>query len=203
MVTQMSFRKLLTTALAVMVMAAGVLLGSTDLAHAAGTVVHVDYRALAAHAPAKKIKGGVRGAQVWCSDDSGEPPVSYYEVRVKKGSKVVATKKGAAAMERWIRVKPGKYTVVTTVGCGDAGKVVSKKVKIRRLKDKETVSRGEYKRLKLGMSRKKVEKIIGPKIRGDEFDDFVFATTVWNRIASVSIKKGKLDGKWWGSPDQY
>lgn len=200
----MCVRKRFTTVLTVLILVAGVLLGSTTPAQASGTVIHVDYRALVAHAPTKKVKGGIQGAQVWCSDDSGdEPPVSYYEVRVKKGSKVIATKRGAAAMERWVRVKPGKYTVVTTVGCGAVGKVVSKKVKIRRLKDKETVSRGEYKRLKLGMSRKKVEKIIGPKLRGDEFDDFVVPTTVWNRIASVQFKKGKLAGKWWGSPDQY
>lgn len=165
------------------------------------TTIDVDLPAWIAHAPAKKVKGGIKGASVSCSDGA---EIDYYRVQVKKGSKTIGTRTSTSDEVSWIRVKPAKYKVITTVKCGDVAKVITKKVKIRTLKDSETISRKEYKRLKIGMKTKQVKKITG--IRGSLKyceDECVFNTTVWNRLAGISIWDGKLVQKGWGTQEDF
>ena len=198
----MRFAKLIAGATALLLAIFGWGLGAALPASASKNTIHVEYGAVAAHAPAKKVKGGLLGAGIWCGDDSSvDAPPEYYRVQVKKGSKTIATKTGKAAMRKWIRVKPGKYIVTTTAKCGNATKSFTKKLKVRTLKDSETVSRGEYKRIKKGMSKKKIGKIIGGKIHVDLLGDCIMPTTVWARSVELIFDHGKLWGKGWGTPE--
>lgn len=74
-------------------------------------------------------------------------------------------------------------------------KVITKKVKIREIKDSETISRKEYKRLEIGVSAKSVKKITDikdePKVPR-KMGTSSLSPRFWNRVAELSIWDGKL-----------
>lgn len=152
------------------------------------------HNAQALPARQKGAKGAVLGAQFSCLEKQSYLPDKYrLTVRKKKNNKVVYTKtvKGsyrtlgqAGYLEA--RVKAGSYRATTTAWCGKSTKTVKKTVKVKTLKDSQTVSPAERKKVKRGMTKSKVEKIVGGR-----FHD------CWETNRSGSLRTcHKLSTKW-------
>lgn len=189
----MRFRKVLGLGLAAAVSVVGLAYGGpAGQAQAAKSSIHVTHNASAVHARAKGKKGAIDPTYVVCGSDQHDP--SYYKIQIKKGSKVVAS---GRHQDRGYRVKAGRYKVVTTVACGTERKVITKKVRVKTFKDKDTVSRGEYKKIHKGTTRKKAEKIVGGKFNACEDGVCVIYSTVWDYEVELDFVKGKVVDKAW------
>jgi hypothetical protein len=123
---------------------------------------------------------------------------------------VEITKKGQTVFEKewdhgeyvnWVRLPAGTYRVSTWAQCGTAEKNLVKTVTIKTLPTSQTVSKAEYKKVKRGMSVKKVKKITGSKIKSFKSGKYTYIdadTTSWGNYAWFEFKNGKLKSKYWG-----
>lgn len=184
----MRLRRTLGLGLATLISAASLATASPGgEAHAEPSSIHITQSANAVSARVKGKKGAVAPAQVECGPDGDLP--DHYKIQVTKGSKTVAS---GTNPDRGYRVKAGRYKVTTTVECGAERKVFTKKVRVKTLKDKETVSGAEYKKIRKGMSRKKAEKIVGGKFKWCVEDQCEMYSTKWDYIVQVDFDKGKV-----------
>jgi len=180
---------------------AGMLLATLAVGVAnASTTLHFAGDAGSLPAATKKGKGGVYGETVTCGRDAD--PTSY-KVVVKRGGTTIATRTGDDA-QGWIRVRPGTYKIITSGRCGSLNASNTTTVKVRYLKDSQTVSKGEFAKIKKGMPAATVNKIIGGKMKSwgksDGRSYYGKDNTTWCGTSMFTFKKGKLVDKDFQAP---
>lgn len=68
----------------------------------------------------------------------------------------------------WTRVDTGRYKVTTTARCGSKKSQRVEVVDVKRKTSKTTISRQEFRRIKRGMTRSRIRKIVGYPGAGDQ-----------------------------------
>jgi hypothetical protein len=148
-------------------------------------------------------KGGIYPADVWCGNGStySDSPV-FTHVEIWKNGLTVAQKQwDHGEYVNWVRLPAGTYQVRTWAQCGTVEKNFTKTLTIKTLPASQTVSKAEYKKVKNGMSVKKVKKIVGKKVGGWKAGKSYTIdadTTSWGNYAWFEFKNGKLKSKYWG-----
>jgi hypothetical protein len=87
-----------------------------------------------------------------------------------------------------IRLMPGTYKVRTEAVEGDRKAVRWQTITIKVKTDRATLSRGEYKRIKKGMTKAKVRKIAGSKLKLN--NDWLIERTDYRGYALIEWTKG-------------
>jgi hypothetical protein len=115
---------------------------------------------------------------------------------------VVSTKTNKTMHRSWmngmsfVSLPPGTYRVSIRSSCDGASSSYTGTRTIKRETDKNTITKSEFKRIKKGMSLKKVKKIVGNT--GLDFGSTHLldhrANFGW---AELQIRKGKVTSKWW------
>lgn len=146
-------------------------------------------------APTKKAKGIIYGPYAVCDVNKWDEPDTY-EIVFRQDDEIVAEND-----EGYAELKVGTYRATVTATCDGETKATSKTVTLKYLKDSQSVSRSEYKKIKKGQTTKKVRKIIGGKL------DYAFKdggkkyyskpNTVLGGHAWFVFRKGKLIKKEW------
>ena len=96
----------------------------------------------------------------------------------------------------YVSVPPGTYRVTIKATCNGASSSYTGTRTVKRETDKNTITKSEFKRIKKGMSLKKVERIVGNK--GLAFGSTRLLDHRGNfGWAELWIKNGKVAGKWW------
>ena len=157
-------------------------------------------------APYEFGKGGISEAASWCPDSRGDGQDEYritLTVQDKQTGKSVHFSDSRAGRQYGVlpaRVRPGTYRVTTTNQCEKGGPTVTdrRSVKVGYLTDSQTVSRGEWKRIKNGMTRKKIQSVTGGKLESNGSRWWAKPTTSFQTTAAFKFnKKGKLTAKYW------
>ncbi|MEP9382467.1 hypothetical protein [Nocardioides sp. KR10-350] len=108
-----------------------------------------------------KGKGGIMSPYVECTNANIEPHVDWTIRNNKTGATKRFSWTGAYPGMYFPRVVPGAYTSKTTVTCGKQTTVRTHHLVVRRKTYKTTMSWGEFRRIKRGMTRTKVRQIVG------------------------------------------
>ena len=182
-------KRTLTTLLAAAVATIGLALP----AHAADFTLEGDWGTIPA--PTKKAKGAVYGPYAICAVNRNDEPDTY-RITVRQGARTVASNGDGYA-----ELKAGTYQATVTATCDGATKTATKTLTVKYLKDSQSVSRGEYKKIKKGQSTKKVRKIIGGKLdyayKEDGRTFYTKPNTQLGGLTWFAFRKGKVVEKEW------
>jgi hypothetical protein len=106
-------------------------------------------------------KGGIRAPQVACASPWLTPRVTWTVRSTATGARRTERWRGAAPRRTVLRVAVGRYASRTVVACGTRRTVARHAVDVRRKTSHTTMSRSEFRRIKRGMTRHQVTRIVG------------------------------------------
>lgn len=153
----------------------------------------------AVDAPTGK-KGGLLTPYVACASYDNEPRVRTVIEGVGNGFRDVYEYRGTYPGYGFPRVTVGRYEVTTTARCGSTKATRVETVRVREKSAKRTVSRAEFSRIKRGMTRARVKKIIGYDGRGSRYAGEMTRTydmmPFW-QIALVVFRDDRVVKKHW------
>lgn len=145
------------------------------------------------YAPKGK-KGVIILPYAYCSG-TGE-----YRATIRRaGSSKVTTVAWSFGLKR-VSVAAGTYRVSIKATCDGASATKASTVVVRKEKDSNTISRAEFKRIKVGLSLARVKTIVGTEgidLGGSRYFDRRGSNFHW---AEVWFSKGKVAGKSWNAP---
>ena len=144
-------------------------------------------------------KGGLMNPVVWCPSGA-DPRVRTVVTSLTNDFHDVWKYRGTLPGLYFPRVAVGRYQLTTKARCG--GKSASR-VEVVKVKEKSavtTMSLGEFRKIKRGMTRAKVEKIVGYDGYGSRYGAWMSRTydlmPFW-RYAGVEFRNGHVVRKTW------
>jgi hypothetical protein len=144
-------------------------------------------------------KGGLMNPVVWCPSGA-EPRVRTVVEGVTNDFHDVWRYRGTLPGLFFPRVRVGRYQLSTTARCQ---RKVAKRVEVVRVKEKTartTMSRAEFRRIKRGMTRAQVRRIVGYDGHGSRYGAWMYRTydmmPFW-RYSNVEFRHGRVVRKSW------
>lgn len=158
------------------------------------------YDAAAFDAPINE-KGGIMNPVPYCSNYHTEPRARWVLTNTETGYSRTFKWRGSYPGLYFPRVKVGRYRSTTVAWCGTDKARAVQTVEVGQKTYKTTVSKAEWRRIKVGMTPQRVRQIVGyggvasPGYAGERsrtYDMMAF----W-RWSIVVYKNGKVTKKYW------
>lgn len=130
------------------------------------------------------------------TDANSHVDIREFTVTVRRGDKLIKTTHRQFTL---LRVPPGSYRVHTRLRYAYAGqtstKTKSQTIRVTRKTDATSVSAGEYKRIRAGMTLATVRSVIGGK--GHYESGYLFMDALkFEHSVGISFHKGRVNDKW-------
>lgn len=144
-------------------------------------------------------KGGLMNPVVWCPSGAN-PRVRTVVEGITNDFNEVWKYRGSLPGLYFPRVEVGRYRLTTQASCRLRSAKRIEVVIVREKTARTTVSRAEFRRIKHGMTRAKVEKIVGYDGHGSRYGAQMYRTydmmPFW-RYAGVELRHGHVVRKSW------
>ncbi len=145
--------------------------------------------------------GGVRSPLATCGTDGMEPTTTWTLRNRKAGWAQSWHWTGSLPGRYFPRVEAGRYESTTVATCGDVTLESTHELRVKEKTRAGTVSKGEWKKIRKGMTRAKVKAIVGSN--GRDASTVGKKTTVtydmmpFYRWSHVVYRNGKVVDKEW------
>jgi hypothetical protein len=148
-------------------------------------------------------RGGIRPPHVTCVSPSLTPRVRWTVRNVRTGTRRIRSWTGGGR-GTVLRVAAGRYASTTVASCGTRRTVRHHAVHVRRKTAATTMSRAEYRRISLGMTRKQVTRVVGypgrARAAGGGLQTVGYELMRFMRRTDVDYRHGRVVAKHWNAP---